>query len=76
MTRIFKLEDGTRVRVVGHADGSLDYEVYGFFPQKVTTATGTLTGEEASQYHAALTVADGLRFARQFGAQAPGVSVR
>lgn len=63
---IYKLEDGTRVRLTNTADG-VDYEVYHFEPEKVVTETGRMTGEQASTYRSALVLADALRFARQYG---------
>jgi hypothetical protein len=66
---VYKLEDGTRVRVVQDGD-DVTYEVYRFISEKETVRQGRLTGDEARAYVSALTVADALRFARQYGTRA------
>lgn len=65
---IYKLEDGTRVRVIRDGD-DIEYEVYRFTTEKETVRRGRLTGDAARDYTNALTVADALRFARQYGAR-------
>ncbi|MFD5160992.1 hypothetical protein ACFWMJ_23435 [Streptomyces hawaiiensis] len=71
---IYKLMDGTRVRVValrGENEGTYEFETYhvepGTVPQRVTDSVEYLSGDDARNRVAALTIADGIRFMRVYG---------
>ncbi|MEU1037638.1 hypothetical protein [Streptomyces sp. NPDC005907] len=71
---IYKLMDGTRVRVVplrGEAEGTYEFETYRFTPApealRVTDSVEYLSGADAEERIAALRIADAIRFGRVFG---------
>jgi hypothetical protein len=73
---IYKLMDGTRVRVValrGENEGTYEFETYHFepgtVPQRVTDSVEYLSGDDARDRVATLSVADGIRFMREYGGQ-------
>jgi hypothetical protein len=63
---IYKLSDGTRVRVT-HDDEVTQFETYQFTPEKRVISVERLTGDEAERRLSELTILDGFRFAREFG---------
>jgi hypothetical protein len=63
---IYKPGDGTRVRVTSEGD-ALRFETYRYTPLKETLSVEVLSGEEAKDRLAVLKVADGIRFAREYG---------
>lgn len=67
---IYKLMDGTRVRVVpmrGENEGTYEFETYHFTPTKVTDSVEYLSGEDARERIAALSIANGIRFGVEYG---------
>jgi len=63
---IYKLSDGTRVRVTPDGDVT-QFETYQFTPEKRVIGVERLTGGEAERRLSELTILDGFRFAREFG---------
>ncbi|MFC8583172.1 hypothetical protein ACFUGD_01140 [Streptomyces sp. NPDC057217] len=64
---IYKLPDGTRVRVVPDENGA-EFETYKFTPTKETLGVERLSGEAMERRIAELTALDAIRFGQQFSA--------
>jgi hypothetical protein len=65
---IYKLMDGTRVRVRHADDGTTEFETYRFTPEKETLSVVYLHGEEARKRIRDLVILDAIRFGKEFGA--------
>ncbi|MEU1254840.1 hypothetical protein ABZ445_16330 [Streptomyces chartreusis] len=72
---IYKLLDGTRVRVtrvsVADVGEFLTFQSYRFTPEKEILNTEILTGEAAERRLSEVYIADAMRFAREFGGHGP-----
>jgi hypothetical protein len=65
---IYKLSDGTRVRVKStENDGEYEFETYVFEPAKRTINVTRRAGTDAQEAISSLYVADAIRFGQQYG---------